>query len=85
MTRRISRLFYLCYKGIREVVDAAFVETLNDAGYPVHVWTINDHDAARHFAELGVASTTTDRPAAIRAALQPRSVPATESRAQPNR
>ena len=55
----------------REVVDRQFVDSLRDAGFEFHVWTVNDPRTARHFAELGVDSITTDRPRLIRSALQP--------------
>ena len=37
-----------------------YVDTIHDAGYEIHVWTVNDTAAARKLAELGVDSITTD-------------------------
>jgi glycerophosphoryl diester phosphodiesterase len=46
-----------------------YLASLADAGFPTHVWTVNDPDQARACADLGVASITTDRPAFLRAHL----------------
>ncbi|HMO25834.1 MAG TPA: glycerophosphodiester phosphodiesterase [Tepidisphaeraceae bacterium] len=46
-----------------------FVQRLRDAGYELHVWTVNDLDLARQLVRLGVDSITTDRPAFLRAGL----------------
>lgn len=54
----------------REVIDTAVVAELRARDLEFHVWTVNDPDIARHFAELGVDSITTDRPAFIREALE---------------
>jgi glycerophosphoryl diester phosphodiesterase len=56
--------------GNLEIIDLAFVESIRHAGFQFHVWTVNDVDAAREFADLGAASITTDRPAFIRKAIQ---------------
>ncbi len=50
-------------------VDADFIETVRSAGFGVHAWTVNDPARAAELARWGVASITTDRPAAIRQAL----------------
>lgn len=49
-----------------DTVDARFVETIRQAGFEFHVWTVNDAEAAKRFAGYGVTSITTDRPAWIR-------------------
>lgn len=54
-----------------EVVNEAFVQRLRAAGYELHVWTIDEADAARRFRDLGADSITTNRPAFIREALKP--------------
>ena len=53
-----------------EVITPAFVHRLRDAKLGFHCWTVNEPELARHFAELGVDSITTDYPAKIRAALE---------------
>ncbi|CAN5150962.1 glycerophosphodiester phosphodiesterase [soil metagenome] len=50
-------------------VDAQWVERLRAEGFDYHVWTVDDPAEARRFAELGASSITTNRPAAIREAL----------------
>ena len=52
------------------VITPAFVHRLRDAKLGFHCWTVNEPELARHFAELGVDSITTDYPAKIRAALE---------------
>jgi len=56
-------------QGNEKVVDRSFVESVRDAGYEFHVWTINDVDSAKRFVALGADSITTDRPALIRQAI----------------
>ena len=57
-------------RGERRVVDGAFIATLAAAGVrEFHVWTVDDPDDARFFAEAGAMGITTNRPALIRAAL----------------
>ncbi len=56
-------------QGNRQVVDQTLVAQLRARGVEFHVWTIDDPDDARHFHTLGADSITTNRPAAIRAAL----------------
>lgn len=51
------------------VIDQAFVDSIRDAGFQFHVWTVNDVEAARKFADLGAISITTDRPEFIRDAI----------------
>ena len=57
--------------GNQSVLTADFVKALRQAGFALHVWTVNDPQAARTFKALGVASITTDRPTLIREHLQP--------------
>jgi glycerophosphoryl diester phosphodiesterase len=42
------------------------------AGFPVLVWTVNDSRQAQALAAAGVAAIATDRPAELRAVLEPR-------------
>lgn len=56
--------------GNLEVIDQAFVDSIRDAGFQFHVWTVNDIEAARKFADFGAISITTDRPEFIRNAIQ---------------
>ena len=53
-----------------QVINQAFVDSIRDAGFQFHVWTVNDIEAARKFADLGAMSITTDRPEFIRNAIQ---------------
>lgn len=53
-----------------KVVDQLFVDSIRDAGFEFHTWTINDVDAARKVSDLGALSITTDRPELIRNAIQ---------------
>lgn len=53
----------------QDVVDAAFIQAVRDAGYEVHTWTIDDPQLARHYQQLGVESITTNCPRSIRDAL----------------
>lgn len=52
-----------------EVVNEAFVRQITEAGFPVHVWTVNEPEQARALAGYGVRSITTDRPGYLRAML----------------
>lgn len=45
------------------------VKKIKDAGLELHVWTVNDVAIAKHWADLGVRSITTDRPAWLREQL----------------
>jgi glycerophosphoryl diester phosphodiesterase len=47
-----------------------FARAVKAEGLQLHVWTVNDAAVARRVAGWGAASITTDRPAAIRAALR---------------
>ena len=51
-------------------ITSDFINTVKQAGYSYHVWTINKLTDAKHFEKLGVDSITTNRPAYIRSALQ---------------
>ena len=51
------------------VVTPEFVKAIRDAGIECHVWTVNDPQQAKRYAELGFDSITTDKPAEIRAAV----------------
>jgi len=45
------------------------IQQVHQAGYEVHVWTVDDPQQARHWADLGVQSITTNQPWLIRDAL----------------
>lgn len=49
-----------------EAVTEDFVRSLHDAGWEVHVWTVNDIAPATRYWALGVDSITTDRPKVIK-------------------
>lgn len=51
-------------------IDGAFVARVRDAGLKLLTYTVNDEATARRHAEAGVDGITTDRPAALRAALK---------------
>ncbi|QQE12866.1 glycerophosphodiester phosphodiesterase [Planctomycetota bacterium] len=51
-------------------VDKAFIDKIKSAGYSYNIWTINSPHIAKYYAEIGVDSITTDRPAFIRRALE---------------
>jgi len=51
------------------MVDAALVDAVHAAGGRVVVWTVNDVDAARALAALGVDGLCTDVPAVLRSAF----------------
>lgn len=55
--------------GNTEVVDQAFAQAIKEAGFELHVWTVNDPEAAHHWVRLGVDSITTDRPRFLRQQL----------------
>ncbi|WP_230263793.1 glycerophosphodiester phosphodiesterase [Stieleria sp. JC731] len=57
-------------KGDLAIIDEAFAKKVLESGYELHVWTINEVDAAKQFAELGVLSITTDKPDVIGQALK---------------
>ncbi len=46
----------------RDIVTADYIKFFNDAGYPVHVWTVNDPVDAALALERGAASVTSDSP-----------------------
>lgn len=52
-------------------LDARAVAQIRRAGLQLYMWTVNDPEAAKRFAALGVDGITTDRPAAIREAVAP--------------
>lgn len=51
-------------------IDAAFVARVRAAGLKLLTYTVNDEATARLHAQAGVDGITTDRPAALRAALR---------------
>ena len=57
-------------KGNRNVITPSFAKALDEAGFELHVWTINKPADAKYFSELGVQSITTDKPAEIRKSLK---------------
>lgn len=46
----------------RDVVTADYIKFFNDAGYPVHVWTVNDPADAVLALERGAVTVTSDSP-----------------------
>ncbi|MCA8994601.1 MAG: hypothetical protein KDA88_21665 [Planctomycetaceae bacterium] len=58
-------------QGNLTVIDESFVDAVRKGGFEFHVWTVNEAEEARRFAELDVDSITTDRPALIRKAIEP--------------
>lgn len=52
-----------------QVADHSFFVACHRANLSTHVWTIDDPAQATHFARLGAASITTNRPKFIRQAL----------------
>ena len=51
-------------------VNKKFVKRLQKAGYPHHVWTVDDIKTARRFASNGTQSITTNQPANLRKAFE---------------
>ena len=47
-------------------INAAFIAKVRAAGLKFYVWTIDDADVGRRFADLGVDGITTNRPAWLR-------------------
>lgn len=68
-----DHLRHLCAEGVDVRVtpglDAPFARAVLEAGFSLHVWTVNDARAAERCVRLGVSSITTDRPDALRTAL----------------
>ncbi|MCG8650369.1 MAG: glycerophosphodiester phosphodiesterase [Pirellulales bacterium] len=57
-------------KGMREVIDRQFVQTLAANGCrEFHVWTIDSVQDAKFFQDLGAVGITTNRPASIGRAI----------------
>lgn len=50
----------------RDIVTEAFVKEINDAGFELHVWTIDDLDKALAAFENGALTVTTNRAKGIR-------------------
>lgn len=48
------------------VVDALYADALRQAGYELHVWTVDDREVAKRMHALGALSITTNLPAEIR-------------------
>lgn len=58
-------------QGNREIVNAAWVESLKESGLKeFHVWTIDEPEDAKFFQSLGVIGITTNRPELIRNSLR---------------
>ena len=53
------------------LLDATYVQTIKDAGFSFHVWTVNDIERAAELAAMGVETITTDRGGYLAAALNP--------------
>ncbi len=57
-------------QGNAKVVDEAFARAIQAAGLELHVWTVNDPQAAKYWKRLGVDSITTDRPLFLRHSME---------------
>lgn len=51
-------------------IDADFAQALRQAGKEFHVWTVDSPAVAKRFAQLGVDTITTNRPAFLREQLK---------------
>lgn len=58
------------YHGRLHVVDRRFAWAAGQRRTPIHVWTVNDVEAARRLRALGVSGVITDYPARLRAAIE---------------
>ena len=56
------------------IVTARSVERFHDAGYQVHVWTVNSSKQMHRLLDLGVDGIITDRPDALKAVMIERGV-----------
>jgi len=59
------------------IVGDDLIRRVKAEGYEYHVWTVDDPQAARNFAQHGVTSITTNRPAYIRQTLAAEAGPQT--------
>ena len=55
--------------GDHDSLTAEFLSSVREAGCEAHCWTVDDPGRARALVAMGMQSVTTNRPAAIRAAL----------------
>ena len=65
----------------QKAVTSELIAACRLAGLSVHVWTVDEPDAACHFQRLGVDSITTNRPGVLRAELTAAANSCTESSA----
>lgn len=49
-----------------DVLESGLAREVREAGYELHVWTVNHGEAARSLRDLGVSSITTNRPRYLR-------------------
>ena len=56
------------------IVTARSVKKFHDAGYQVHVWTVNSSKLMHRLLDLGVDAIITDRPEALKAVMIERGV-----------
>jgi glycerophosphoryl diester phosphodiesterase len=56
------------------IVTARSVEKFHEAGYQVHVWTVNSSKQMHRLLDLGVDGIITDRPDALKAVMIERGV-----------
>lgn len=71
----IQQYSYLLFSGqadhpYRQLVTADYVAWARQRGYRIHVWTVDDPEEAGRLRDLGVDALITNRPAAIRQALE---------------
>lgn len=57
-------------QGRAEVINADFCKQIRDAGFELHVWTVNSAVEAKYYSQLNFKSITTDRPGLIRQSLR---------------
>ena len=56
-------------QGKLPLIDEAYAKRVSEAGFELHVWTVNNPAEARRFSELSFDSITTDKPALIKQAI----------------
>ncbi|MBI1247278.1 glycerophosphodiester phosphodiesterase [bacterium] len=68
-TLKATKATGLGTKAVDEVITADFVKQLKKAEIECHVWTIDDPQQAKRYADLGFDSITTNKPGEIRKAV----------------
>jgi len=57
------------FSSTKKKIDQNFINSIINAGYEYHVWTVNDKETAQRFQNWGAKSITTDVPSEIRSGL----------------